>query len=106
MPAEAGRRATDSLLEIAMRCSQTAALAAEVAAHGHRRIRPDVRVALQLAWTATDCALALADENLRPAEHERWAIDARRRAWRVRLLLQRAAPVLRDAELESSQLLG
>ena len=100
VPPEALRRATDSLLEIAMRCSQTATLAAEVASLGHRGIRPDVRVALQLAWTATDCALALADENLRSEEHERWAIDARRRAWRVRLLLQRAAPFLQDDEPE------
>lgn len=45
-------------------------------------------------------SLALADKNLRPEEHERWAIDARRRAWRVRLLLQRAAPSLRDDEPE------
>jgi len=100
VPSEARRLATDSLLDIAMRCSQTATLAAEVAALGDDRTRPDVRAALQLAWTATDCALALADENLRPEEHERWAIDARRRAWRVRLLLQRAAPFLQDDEPE------
>jgi formiminotetrahydrofolate cyclodeaminase len=100
VPSEARCRATDSLLEIAMRCSQTATLAAEVAALGHRGIRPDVRAALQRAWTAPDCALALADEKQRSEEHERRAIDARRRAWRARLLLLRAAPFLRDEKLE------
>ncbi|MGH0032577.1 MAG: hypothetical protein ACQGVC_22525 [Myxococcota bacterium] len=93
-------RATHSLLEIAMRCAQTTALAAELAARGHAEIRSEARVALQLARAATDGALALVEETLRPEEEERWAIDAKRQAWRVRLLLQRAAPFLQDVEPE------
>jgi hypothetical protein len=75
-------------------------LAAEVAAHGHEVIRPDVVSALRLAWAATECALELADENLRPEEDQEWALRAKRRAWRERLLLQRAAPHLRGNDPE------
>lgn len=73
-------------------------LAAEVARHGHDTIRPDVEAALQLAWSATVCALDLAEDNLRSEAEGEWARSAKRRVWRVRLLLQRAAPLLQTEE--------
>ena len=96
----ARRRATESLLEIGARCAQIVTLAAEVATHGHEAIRPDVVSALRLAGAATECALELADENLRPVEDQEWALHAKRRAWRTRLLLQRAALLLRGNDPE------
>lgn len=92
---EARRRATGSLLEIGERCAQVATLALEVATHGHEAIRPDVAAARRLAGSGSECALDLADENLRPEEDQEWARLDKRRAWRARLLLQRAAPPLR-----------
>lgn len=99
--ADGRRGATGSLLEIATRCAQTVTLAAEVVALGHRAIRPDVEAALRMAWTAAECALDLVEENLRSDADEGWALDAKRRAWRARLLLQRAAPLRRAGETGS-----
>lgn len=89
---EARRRATGALLEIAGRCAQIAALAVEVAAHGHRATRSDTGTARRLASTAAACALDLAGESLRSGANERWVPAARRRACRTRLLLRSAAP--------------
>jgi formiminotetrahydrofolate cyclodeaminase len=97
---EVGRRATESLLDIGTRCAQAVTLAAELAAHGHRAIRPDVVAALRLAWAASECALELAAGNLHPEAYGEWALRAKRRAWRARLLLQRAAPLLRGDDPE------
>jgi formiminotetrahydrofolate cyclodeaminase len=97
---QARRHATESLLEIGARCAQIVTLAAEVATHGHEAIRPDVVSALRLAGAASECALELAEENLRPEEGQEWALRAKRRAWRTRLLLQRAASLLRGNDPE------
>jgi len=96
LPAETRRRATDSLLEIGTRCAQGATLAAEVAAHGHRAVRPDAVAALRLAEAAAEGALGLAEENLRADAGEEWSRGARKRIWRARLLLGRATSRLRD----------
>jgi formiminotetrahydrofolate cyclodeaminase len=85
-------RAAESSLEVAMRCAQTATLASELAPHALRSCRPDVRVALRLAASAGECAIDLFEANLEGLrEGTEWMRSARRRAWRVRLLLSRAA---------------
>lgn len=94
-PPEVRVQAIESVLEIATRCSQTVTLAGEVATHTRGALRPDVAVALQLAWSASQSALGLFEANLNAEEEvTEWSRNAKRRAWRVRLLLIRAAPLL------------
>ena len=90
--------AVESALEIASLCARAATLAVEVAIHTRGALRPDVAVAQQLAWSASHCALRLFEENL-PTEDEPTepSLHAKRRAWKVRLLLHRAAPLPPDA---------
>ncbi|MGH0035314.1 MAG: cyclodeaminase/cyclohydrolase family protein [Myxococcota bacterium] len=93
--AEARVAAAESVLEVASRCSQVAALAAEVAAHTRSALRPDVAAALQLAWSASQAALGLLEANLGAEDEDtQWSRDARRAAWRIRLVLGRAAPLV------------
>ncbi len=84
--------ATDSVLDVATRCAQVATFAAEVASNGHGSARPDATAALQLASSAAECALGLAQENLRAAAETNWTREAKRRVWRIRLRLHRAHP--------------
>jgi formiminotetrahydrofolate cyclodeaminase len=93
---EAPPAATDSVLDLAARCAQVATLAAEVARDGHRAVRPDAGAALQLASSAALCALGLAEENLRSAAETDWTRNAKRRIWRIRLVLHRARPAAGD----------
>lgn len=93
---EAIQRAMESVLEIGARCGQVATLAAELAAHGDAAIRSDVVAALRLVSAASESSLGLAEENLRAAEEDDWVRSAKRRAWRTRLLLQRATPILHE----------
>lgn len=97
---EALTAATDSVIDIAARCAQVATLAAEVARDGHAAVRHDAAAALRLAASAAECALALAEENLRPASETDWARNAKRRMWRTRLLLGRARPPVEDGASE------
>ena len=94
-------RAAESALEIATRCSQAVTLAVELTPHAHRALRLDVEVALRLGWNASQCALVLFEANIRSEEEgTEWLRNVNRRAWRVRLLLQRASPLLRAEESE------
>lgn len=99
-------RATESVLMVATRCSQAVTLAAELIPHAHEAFRLDIQVALALAWSATQCSLSLFEANLHtanlraPEEGTEWLRSMNRRAWRVRLLLRRAAPLLPDHALE------
>jgi len=91
---EARARATDSALEIGARCAQVVTLAVEVANRGCRTVRPDVVAALELAWSATHCVLDLVEVNLHRETHDAGIRSARRRAWRLKLMLNRAEPHL------------
>jgi formiminotetrahydrofolate cyclodeaminase len=86
--------ATDSVLDVAARCGQVTTLAAEVARHGHAAVQRDAAAALQLTASAADCALALAEENLRSAVESDWTRSTKRRIWRTRLLLHRGRQAL------------
>jgi formiminotetrahydrofolate cyclodeaminase len=97
---EALAAATDSVIDIAARCAQITTLAAEVARDGHAAVRHDAAAALQLAASAAECALALAEENLRSASETDWARNAKRRIWRTRLLLRRVRPAVEDGASE------
>ncbi|MEZ4289103.1 MAG: hypothetical protein R3E53_00685 [Myxococcota bacterium] len=91
-------RAAESVLEIATRCSQIAALAAEIAPHARGAFRLDVDVALRLSWSASQSAIDLFEANLPPDdEGSEWLREERRRAWRVRLLLRRASAGIRPS---------
>jgi formiminotetrahydrofolate cyclodeaminase/hemerythrin-like domain-containing protein len=92
--------ATDSVLDVATRCAQVATLAAEVARDGHRAVRSDARAALQLASSAALSALGLAQENLRSAAETDWTRNAQRRIWRIRLVLNRARPLVENGASE------
>jgi formiminotetrahydrofolate cyclodeaminase len=87
---DARRDAIESALDIATRCAQVATLCAEVATRGVRAMRIDAGSAGRLAGTAAGCALDLADADLRRTDGEAWRRSAERRAWRARLLLNRA----------------
>jgi len=90
-------RASESVLDTATRCSQAVTLALELTPHARDAVRPDIEVAMQLAWSASVSALHLFEENLRGEEEgTEWMRGVKRRAWKVRLLLQRAAPLLRQ----------
>jgi formiminotetrahydrofolate cyclodeaminase len=95
---EVRRQATESLLAIGARCSRVATLASEVAAQGHPPPRSDGEAAVRLAWTASACALDLAEANMSLDTSEEWARDIRRRIWRTRLLLHRVSPLLPGEE--------
>lgn len=98
-PVEAAA-ATDSILEIAARCTQVTTLAAEVAKEGPEEVRHEAAAALRLAASAAECALAVAEENLRAAVATDRTRSARRRSWRTRLLLRRARPTPEDSGSE------
>jgi len=100
-PRDALDAATDSVLDVAARCAQVATLAAEVACEGHTAIRHDAVAALQLAASAAECALALAESNLGAAPETFATRNARRRIWRARLLLGRARPASEGARADS-----
>jgi formiminotetrahydrofolate cyclodeaminase len=89
---EAPRAAADSAIDVAARCAQVTTLAAEVARDAHAAVRHDAAAAMQLAASAAECALALAEQNLRPPVETDWARNAKRRIWRTRLLLRRVRP--------------
>lgn len=93
--------ATESVLEVATGCSQVATLVAELTPHAQRTFRPDLEVALRLACSASQSALDLFETN-RPGDEEgsEWLLSAKRRAWRVRLLLRRAAVGIRSSDWE------
>lgn len=92
--------ATNSALDVAARCAQVATLAAELVKDGHAAVRHDAAAALRLAASAAECALALAGENLRAAAETDFARNAKRRIWRVRLLLLRVRPAVEDGASE------
>lgn len=92
--------ATGSALDVAARCAQVTTLAAEVARHGHAAVQRDAATALQLAANAAECALALAEENLRSAVESDWTRSAKRRIWRTRLLLHRGRQTLQPRHEE------
>jgi formiminotetrahydrofolate cyclodeaminase len=89
---EARSAATESVLDIGARCAQIATLAAELVKHGHAPIASDARAALQLASSAAECALQLAEANLRATVEDDGVRSVKRRLWRTRRLLQRASP--------------
>ncbi len=92
--------ATDSVLDVAARCAQVTTFAAEVARDGHAAVRHDATAALQLAASAAECALALAEENLRSAVETDGTRNTKRRIWRTRLLLRRVRPAVEDGGSE------
>jgi len=84
--------AGDAALELGARCAQVATRAAELASDGGDAARSDAAVALRLAASAAECALALGEESLGAATGGERTRSARRRIWRTRLLLRRARP--------------
>jgi len=88
--------AADAAVEFAARGAQVATLAAELARDGPAEARRDAAAALCLAASAAECALALAEDDLRRAPDADPGGSAQRRLWRARLLLQRARPALGD----------
>jgi hypothetical protein len=83
---------TPAALDAAARCAQVATLAAELAGGVDEAASPDAAVALRLAASAAECALALAEDSLRAAPENDATRSAERRIWRTRLLLRRARP--------------
>jgi formiminotetrahydrofolate cyclodeaminase len=89
--------ASDAAVEFTARGAQVATLAAELLRDGPATARRDAAAALRLASSAAECALALAEDDLRGAPDADPTGSAQRRLWRARLLLQRARPALGDA---------
>ena len=99
LPRDALDRATCHALGIAKRCAQVATLALETSADVPAAFRPDLAVALRLSWSAGQAALDLLDVEGAPSgDGSGSRRDLERDAWRVRLLLRRAAAAIRSGE--------